>query len=207
MYLKIYFQDKPLFLCDRIDETLKEYLKHPDTVFIDILNTHSVKTMIHEMERTEIHAGIFLHHDLNELKKSFFKKFTLISASGGIILNSQGNVLLIFRRGRWDLPKGKRDKNESAEECALRECREETGLQQLSIIRHLGQTFHTYREAAHFHLKQTEWYVMLSEGNETPKPQTEEEITEVRWVNTRDLPGYYSKTYPAIAEMLEKIIS
>lgn len=64
MYIKIYFGDKPLFLCDAVDETLQPYVHHDDAVFIDELNNHTVKSMIHEMEQPEIHAGVFYHPDL-----------------------------------------------------------------------------------------------------------------------------------------------
>ena len=116
MYIKIYFNDKPLFLCDTIDEVIEPYVHHDDAVFIDELDTHTVKAMIHEMELSKIHAGVFFHSKLNELKKAFFKKFTLVQAAGGLVKNESDEILLIFRRGKWDLPKGKLDKGESLEE-------------------------------------------------------------------------------------------
>ena len=82
MYLKIYFNAKPLFLCDTIDETIQPYIHHDDAIFIDELNTHTVKTMIHEMEQTSVHAGVFYHSKLEELKKAFLKKFTFICPQG-----------------------------------------------------------------------------------------------------------------------------
>ena len=66
---KIYFNDKPLFLCDDIDETIQPFIHHDDTVFIDELNTHAIKTMIHEMQLPNVHAGVYFHTDLDELKK------------------------------------------------------------------------------------------------------------------------------------------
>ena len=83
MYIKIYFDDKPLFLCDSVDATLQPYIHHDDAVFIDELNLHTVKSMIHEMQEPSVHAGVFFHTDLNELKTTFFKKFTLIQAGKG----------------------------------------------------------------------------------------------------------------------------
>jgi 8-oxo-dGTP pyrophosphatase MutT (NUDIX family) len=55
-------------------------------------------------------------------------KKMIIKAGGGIVVNEQNEVLLIYRRGKWDLPKGKLDDGETIEECALREVKEETGL-------------------------------------------------------------------------------
>ena len=74
MFIKIYFDDKPLFLCDNVDATLQPYIHHDDAVFIDELNLHTVKSMIHEMQDPSVHAGVFFHKDLEELKEAFFKK-------------------------------------------------------------------------------------------------------------------------------------
>jgi len=90
MYIKIYFNDKPLFLCDAVDETIEPYVHHDDAVFIDELDTHTVKTMLHEMQQEKVHAGVFLHPDLEELKKAFFKKFVMIQAAGGLVENENG---------------------------------------------------------------------------------------------------------------------
>src|SRR5438034_5163464 len=125
MYIKIYFGEKPLFLCDSIDEQIQPYVHHDDAVFIDELNSHTVKSMIHEMEQPHVHAGVFYHEDLDELKKIFLKKFSLVVAAGGIVKNENAEVLMIFRRGRWDFPKGKLDRGEKLEDCAVREVEEE----------------------------------------------------------------------------------
>ena len=143
-HLKIYFDNKPLFLCDRITPDIEEYMHHDDAVFIDELDSHTVKSMIHEMQLEKVHAGIFLHKDLEALKKSFFKKFTLVLASGGLIRNEQNEILLIFRRGKWDLPKGKLDAGETLETCAVREVEEETGLRNIELQQPLTITYHTY---------------------------------------------------------------
>src|SRR5687768_2564827 len=126
MYIKIYFNDKPLFLCDTIDETIQPYIHHDDCVFIDELDAHAVKSMIHEMQQPQVHAGVYIHNDLKELKKAFQKKFTPVLAAGGLVQNEKEELLMIYRKGKWDLPKGKLDKNEKLEDCALREVMEET---------------------------------------------------------------------------------
>ena len=53
----------------------------------------------------------------------------------------------MFRRGKWDLPKGKLDPGETLEACALREVREETGVGQLELIKFLLVTEHEYEES------------------------------------------------------------
>ncbi len=202
MFIKIYFNDKPLFLCDAVDETIQPYIHHDDAVFIDELNSHTVRTMIHEMEQPSIHAGVFYHANLLELRKSFFKKFTFIQAAGGLVQNEKKEVLLIFRRGKWDLPKGKLDKGEKLEDCAIREVMEETGLNKLKLISALTITYHTYREGARFILKESHWYTMKAKGEQKLIPQKEEDILEIKWVSPGQLKQYYTNCFPSVIDVL-----
>ncbi|RYY61096.1 MAG: NUDIX domain-containing protein, partial [Chitinophagaceae bacterium] len=133
MHIKIFFDDKPLFLCDAIDDSIEPFVHHDDAVMIDELDPHTVKSMIHEMQQEKVHAGIFVHPDLDKLKKAFFKKFTVIPAGGGLVRTPDNEYLLIHRRGKWDLPKGKLDEGETIEECAIREVEEETGVINLTL--------------------------------------------------------------------------
>lgn len=203
MYIKIYFNDKPLFLCDNVDETIAPYVHHDDAVFIDELDTHTIKTMIHEMQQPEIHAGVFFHPDLQVLKKEFFKKFILIQAAGGLVKNEKDEILLIFRRGKWDLPKGKLDKGETLEDCAVREVEEETGLKNVKLISPLMITYHTYHEGTKFILKESHWYSMKVSGKQILVPQTEEDIQEIKWVNITELDPYMKDSYSSVADVLK----
>lgn len=203
MHIKIYFGNKPLFLCDAIDETIEPFVHHDDAVFIDELDPHTIKSMIHEMQLEKIHAGVFLHADLAELKKAFFKKFTLVLAAGGLVLNEHNQVMLIHRRGKWDLPKGKLEKGEQLEACAVREVEEETGLRNVILESPLTITWHTYQEGTKFILKESHWYRMKVTGNQVPVPQAEEEIAETVWADVSALAPYISGAYPSIRDVLE----
>lgn len=207
MYLKIYFGDKPLFLCDNIDETIEPYVHHDDAIFIDELNSHTIKAMIHEMELPQIHAGVFFHEDLDELKKFFYKKFTVIQAGGGLVKNEKGEILMIFRRGKWDLPKGKLDDGEDLEQCAVREVEEETGLLNVNSTGPLMVTYHTYHEGARHILKESHWYNMTVKGEQQLIPQTIEQITEVKWAKIADLPGLLKEAYPSVRDVLESEVN
>jgi len=136
------------------------------------------------------------------LKSAFFKHFTLIKAAGGLVKNGAGEILLILRRGKWDLPKGKLDKGETLEACALREVSEETGLKNLELGQLIQITFHTYSLFGKHILKETHWYAMTAKGKESLVPQTEEDITEIRWVKKTELKKYLSNTFETIAEIL-----
>ncbi|MDP4253925.1 MAG: NUDIX domain-containing protein, partial [Bacteroidota bacterium] len=177
MYIKIYFSDKPLFLCDELNPEITAYSHHDDAILIDEFSTPSVNSMIHEMRQEKIHAGIFLHEDLEALRKAVWKKFILVKAAGGLVRNEKDEILFMMRRGKWDLPKGKLDKGESLEQCALREVTEETGLGQARLEKFLLVTYHTYDESGKHFLKETTWYSMYASGDQAMKPQLEEQIT------------------------------
>lgn len=203
-YITVYFEDKPVFLCDQLTDDINEYRHHPDAVFMDEISTPAINSLLHEINKERFHAGIILGKDLAELKKQFFKHFNLIQAAGGLVKNSEDEILLIFRRGKWDLPKGKLDENETLDECAVREVHEETGLNHLEIIRPLPVTYHTYVLYGKHNLKETHWYEMKETSDETLIPQTEEDITEIKWVKKGNLFPYLSNTFPTIISVLKE---
>jgi len=125
-----------------------------------------------------------------------------IQAGGGLVKNEKGETLFMFRRGKWDLPKGKLDPGESLEDCALREVREETGVSRLAILKFLLVTEHEYREHGIWILKESHWYLMSASSQETLIPQTEEDISELRWVAPDNLNIILQNTYPSIVEVL-----
>jgi 8-oxo-dGTP pyrophosphatase MutT (NUDIX family) len=202
MYIKIYFGSKPLFLCDAIETFIQPYIHHDDAVFIDELNAHTVKSMIHEMGQPQVHAGVFYHGDLEKLKKAFLKKFSHVVAAGGFVTNEKDELLMIFRRGKWDLPKGKLDKGETLEVCALREVEEETGLKNVKLISSLIVTYHSFHEGTRHVIKETHWFVMSVRGEQNLTPQTEEDIDEIRWVTAPEIKTYLEKAYPLINDIV-----
>lgn len=204
MYIKIYFDNKPLFLCDDIEASLQPYIHHDDAVFIDELNTHAVKSMIHEMQQPQVHAGVYFHNNLEELKKAFWKKFTIVKAAGGFVQNEKDEVLMIFRRGKWDLPKGKLDKGESLEDCAVREVEEETGLKKIKLVSALTTTFHTYHEGSRFILKESYWFRMNAKADQPLIPQQEENISVIKWVTGIEMKKCLENSYPSVADVIKQ---
>lgn len=203
-YIIIYFEDKPVFLCDEINNEINAYRHHPDAVFIDELSTAAINSLLHEIKKPLFHAGIIYNEDFANLKASFFKHFHLIVAAGGLIKNEKQEILMIFRRGKWDLPKGKMDEGETFENCAKREVEEETGLQKPEIIKPLKITYHTYIQFGKHILKETHWYLMEVSGDEKLIPQTEEQILEIIWVKKENLQKYIANTYPTIEMVLKE---
>jgi 8-oxo-dGTP pyrophosphatase MutT (NUDIX family) len=134
---------------------------------------------------------------------------TPIIAAGGIVMNPNNEMLWIFRRGFWDLPKGKLDPNETIEACAIREVMEETGISHLVIGKLILTTTHQYHDKYLNNEveKTTYWYAMTTDILQDGIPQTEEDIEAIAWVNQADLAPYLAKTYDTIKEVMEVFLT
>ncbi len=203
MHQTIYFNNKPLYLVNEISSDIEEFLHHEETVFIDEFNLHTVKAMIHEMEQPQILRGVFLHHDIDAVLKAFKKKLHLIKAAGGFVYTKDLELLMIFRRGKWDLPKGKLDEGEDLATCAIREVKEETGLDNLEMDKPLAVTYHTYHQYGEHIIKESHWYLIKSAKQEAFKPQTEEDIEKCEWVSINALGPYLDNTHASIKEVVQ----
>lgn len=128
----------------------------------------------------------------------------IIEAAGGMVFNPKGELLMMLRRGQWDMPKGKLDEGETIEACALREVEEETGISNLRLYEKLQTTYHTYAFQGKTVLKPSHWYKMECTGTEELVPQTEEDITELLWANKVKAAELAKKAFPSIREMIEK---
>lgn len=136
--------------------------------------------------------------------KKLFKKHKYIEAAGGLVLFGK-ELLFIKRNGFWDLPKGKLEKGESIEMCAVREVEEECGLKNVEIIQFLTNTYHTYEMNEKKYLKQSFWFEMVVNEQQNLVPQTEEEITEVKWFKKSQLSTVKRNTFASILDVLEKM--
>jgi len=127
----------------------------------------------------------------------------LVEAAGGIVFEPGGRFLIIYRRGWWDLPKGKLDQGETPEQAAIREVIEECGLQNLSLVRAIPDSYHTYREKGRLILKKTYWFEMKIPSKQNPELQIEEDIEDSAWVNLESMGLYKAITYPNILEVIK----
>lgn len=161
------------------------------------------ETLLPEIE-TEYHEPLcycIYGHDPVLIWRRLRKQYKLVIAGGGLVKNKKGKILFIFRNGRWDLPKGKAEEHELPEQTALREVKEECGLMNLSLIRHLTDTYHTYDLKGTRKLKKTIWYEMYSEDKELV-PQIEEGISKIKWIKPEKLDKVFANTYPSIHDVL-----
>jgi len=203
---KVFFNDSTIQIGSEINKSLNNNIAEK----FDFVDYGVVNQIISQIESTQSPSDFFILNQDDPTAWSHFRsQFVEISAAGGLVKNAGESLLFIKRLGVWDLPKGKIEKNETAEKAALREVQEECGLSGLKIVRQLDSTFHIYRSPylpfpKNLVLKETKWFFMSYSGNETPVPQVEEDIEEVAWFAPKDLEQVYSKTYLSLRDFLEK---
>lgn len=201
---KIYINDTPLILMNAEDGFKKMPGNKSNIVAPYLGRPHSLLNYIDMLEKADhFESVIIFHNDVKQLKKDFFSLFSKIVAAGGVVFNPQGEVLLIYRRGSWDLPKGKLDPGEKNREAAVREVQEETGIKQIQLDKKVGKTYHTFLKKGVRVLKPTHWYLMFTEDMELT-PQEEEDILEAKWVNLDRFLQEEKVVYPNILDILKQ---
>ena len=205
---KIYINETPLILMSEGEATTGNWPRDDRHLLARYPGKAKfLMNYIDMLEKSRRFEAVMLYAQKTEqLYTDFEGHFSVMEAAGGLVFNSSGEVLFIYRRGYWDLPKGKIDKGESREEAALREVEEETGLQSVELGPAITTTHHTYRDGKGRRiLKHTYWYRMNSEGGALI-PQTEEDIEQVVWMSLADFFSDERPVYRSIREMLEKFL-
>lgn len=200
---KIYITDSLIRLCQKPHETLP-IAEDPDVIISPYSGKRkSLFQYIDLLEKSDKRTyDVWLYNqDLETLWKDFKSIFKIVSAAGGIVLNPVGGMAVIFRRGFWDLPKGKLDKGEDFKSAALREVKEETALSNLSIHSFAGSTWHVYREEGKRILKETQWFIMDA-PEQLMKPQRSERIEQVRWEKPDIFLKEYQPQYRSLKDFL-----
>lgn len=205
---KVFFNDSTI----EIGTESKRSFKNNITQTVDCENYRFVKELIQQIESGEkILHFVILNKDLDLLWNCFKSQLTEIPAAGGLVRNGDHAFLFIKRLGVWDLPKGKIETKEIAESAAMREVEEECGVSGLQIIRQLDSTFHIYRSPYlnfpdNLVLKETKWFLMRCDDEQSLIPQTEENIEEARWFNVDELDQVMANTYSSLREFLQKTL-
>lgn len=196
---KIFFEDRCVYLSERIPEEKPGSAQ----VYLEFRGQSELKELLEDFSGNEQLREMFVFHpNMELLTEAFTSCFKCISAGGGVVLNEKGEFLVIKRNGVWDLPKGKMEKGEDFESTALREVEEETGLSNLEVTGLLLSTFHTYPHKGRTVLKETQWFEMRWRGTGSPKLQSEEGITESRWVKPGECAFIIENTYASILDVL-----
>jgi 8-oxo-dGTP pyrophosphatase MutT (NUDIX family) len=140
--------------------------------------------------------------EMRAFEDKYIAEFKLIQAAGGLVVNDQGELLMMVRDGKWDLPKGKLEKEEAKPQGAWREVAEECGIKDHRVGELLRTTYHIFERRERWRFKVTHWYRMHVSGRPKLVPQLAEGITEVHWVPLDDLRHANMKTYPQIMELV-----
>ncbi len=158
----------------------------------------------HQLARSEKAYLVVLIPSNTQPIGAYFKGYKFIEAAGGIVRNANNDILVMERLGCWDLPKGKIDTGEDRETAALREVEEECGIHGHTIHQLITITYHTYEMKDKHYLKATYWYEMNYRGNEPLIPQTEENITVVKWWKENAIDQIKDNTYLSIIEVIDQ---
>ena len=193
---KVFVNDRSLFLTNEI-------LKETDFQFF-LLDSVDIKQVIVKMFQNKIHNAYLYHPDEKEIMKKLKSKIPVNKAGGGLVYNQNGDVLFIFRNGKWDLPKGGIKKEELIEACAIREVEEETGVSGLKIGTKLQKTYHIFKRNGSYKLKITHWFEMTTDFEGIPVGQLEEGIEKVAWLNPEQIKEALKNSYENIKLLFEE---
>jgi 8-oxo-dGTP pyrophosphatase MutT (NUDIX family) len=194
---KIFINDKPFILAPKTNQ----FETGQGSLLIAYSELQNLKQAIDLMNLSAV-ANLTITGDEEAMWKEFLQQYKLINAAGGVVKNEENKMLFIFRLGKWDLPKGKVDKGETLEQAAKREVEEECGIGKLTITGKILTTYHTYTLKGKNIVKASHWYSMTTADNSPLKVQTEENITDARWVSEKEIPALLKEAYPSIAEVI-----
>ena len=201
---KIYINETPLFLISQSEVAayskktgeflLARYAGKPKFLF----------NYVDMLEKGGKFDGVVIYsNNVEQLFQDFAHHFQLIEAAGGLVVNEFEELLLIFRRGHWDMAKGKIDQGETPEIAAIREVEEETSLSGIKIGKWLQNTYHTYRTKNKDRvLKKTYWYVMGA-SKKTLHPQIEEDIEIADWYGMDAINNLKEPFYKNILDLID----
>lgn len=192
-----------IFLRNGVIYITAKFPKGPFAKATLLLNYNGLNSVIDIFSKPDEAHDIYLRCPdpdkvLSEMR-SFIK---FIPAGGGVVRNTKNETLMIFRRGVWDLPKGKADPGESIEQTALREVEEECSITGLHVLSKRCVTYHFYMENHMPIIKETHWFNMRTDFTGKLKPQLEEDIEEVKWMDDDDLRKALENSYLTIKEVL-----
>ena len=187
---KVFVNDIPIIL-STIKELGDKYTSIP-------IKEAKFKRIIKNINKGRLLYVNLYHSKEKKLLKHLFKKLPVVTAGGGMVLNQNDEVLFIYRNGRWDLPKGKIEKEESLEEGAIREVEEETGVKNLEVTKFLQKTYHVFQRKGKYKLKVTYWYEMKTDYTGELVPEESEGIMKVKWKNKEKAQKALKKSYANI---------
>lgn len=205
VFQKIYFNNKPLILTNSSSLYIKEHPTATGYLKLQGAFDRNLRLAINHLKSIG-GSGVLLEDiDFEALTNLLDNFFTPITAAGGVVSTPSNKTLMIFRRGKWDLPKGKLDEGEQISDCAIREVMEETGLPDaITLGKEICKTYHVYNHDEKEVLKTTHWFQMTVTKEWLLSPQKEENILIAEWVKEKKLSDCLRKAWNAVAEVIEQ---
>ena len=185
-----------MFIADRVPKQIAK-IQQIETEGFDFL------TFYKNLKKGTKKDYVLVHKNPKELFQAIKKKLTIIKAGGGLVANANGDFLFIFRNKKWDLPKGKVEKDEKLKKTAIREVEEECGVKIEKREDLLCKTYHIYELNGKVILKRTNWYKMNVKGVPKLIPQKEEGIDKAVWLSPNKLDVVVKNTFPSIMDVIE----
>ncbi|MEC8324086.1 MAG: NUDIX domain-containing protein [Bacteroidota bacterium] len=191
---KIFVGNKPIILTTEVKKEInfKNFL----------IDSVGIEKILSTLKKDKFKAIHLIGSDLDRMLKIFLKFLPNVIAGGGKVMNPSGQILFIFRNGKWDLPKGKSETRETIDQTALREVKEETGIKGLHITKPLEITYHIFKRNNKYQIKKTYWFEMFSDYKGDLKPQLSEGITKVKWIDPKKLKKVKKNIYANIEGLL-----
>ena len=177
---KVFFNQKPLILTSEI----KKSTDSNPLIYIKF----SSKNQILKAIKSKKTKSVYIYHkNMKKLWKIFTKKFPIKDAAGGLVQSNDDKFLFIYRKKKWDLPKGGVEKKELIIEAAKREVTEETGVADIIVNNQLSETYHIFKKGKNYRLKKTYWFKMSTSYMGPLIPQVEEGIMKTEWISHNDI--------------------
>jgi ADP-ribose pyrophosphatase YjhB (NUDIX family) len=200
--IKIFAPEKIIYLI----KDKKKFVEKKNAVLQVIESSADMRINYDELiGKKNVKEIYFFNENEEQLFVYFSKLFKVIDAAGGLVKNKNAQWLFIFRHNKWDLPKGKLEKNEAITDAAIREVEEECGIKGLSIVKQIPSTYHIYFINSKAVLKRTYWFQMDCTDLSPLVPQLEEGITDVKWLAKAELKKVWDNTYESVRDVMNLI--
>lgn len=197
---KVYYNNRLICIGAEIQPVLEKKIVRK------LNGTFNVRQEWEKFKADESCKSVWMQGDAKGLWNKFKSMFVKVEAAGGLVKNVNGDYLLIYRKGKWDLPKGKLEKKETVQDAALREVEEECGIGGLRIVEPLIKTYHIYEDEGWYMLKHSHWFSMITESIQEPVPQKDEGIEKAIWAKPAQIKNYMEDMHPNIKNVLSEFV-
>lgn len=195
---KVFFNQKPIFLTT-------ELVPQTDRTPVMFMKFSSPENIVKALKSKKTECLYLYHQKEDKLWMHFLRHFPIVEAAGGLVRHQDGRFLFIYRNNKWDLPKGRIEKNEPIRIAAVREVEEETGVDGLEIVKPLIETFHVFNRNGKYKLKKTFWFEMKTASTITLTPQLNEGIEQAVWVFEKEIQHKFENAYENIKQVYESL--